>query len=169
MEAIRALDGPDPFDKSHDCGSFCSGEPALDLWLGRRGLANQASGGSRTFVITENRRVVAYYALAAGSVEIRSAPGRFRRNMPDPVPVAVLGRLAVDVSWQGRGLGRALIWDAGRRVAHAAEVIGIRGILVHAISPTAAAFYKSVGFEPSLNDPQTLMITLTDVLAALED
>jgi GNAT superfamily N-acetyltransferase len=168
MEEIKALSGPDPFDKSHDCGTFSSGEPALDQWLGRRGLANQTSGASRTFVITENLRVVAYYALAAGSVEIHSAPGRFRRNMPDPVPVAVLGRLAVDVSWQGRGLGRAMIWDAGRRVAHAAEVIGIRAILVHAISPAAGAFYERLGFEPSLNDPQTLMITLTDVLAALD-
>jgi predicted N-acetyltransferase YhbS len=79
-----------------------------------------------------------------------------------------LGRLAVDISWQGRGLGRALIWDAGRRVAQAAEVIGIRGILVNAMSQTAAAFYERLGFEPSLNDPRTLMITLADVLAALK-
>jgi GNAT superfamily N-acetyltransferase len=168
MEGIKTLSGPDPFDKSHDCEAFSSSEPALDLWLTRRGLANQISGASRTFVITENQRVVAYYALAAGSVEIHSAPGRFRRNMPDPVPVAVLGRLAVDISWQGRGLGRALIWDAGRRVAQAAEVIGIRGILVNAMSQTAAAFYERLGFEPSLNDPRTLMITLADVLAALK-
>jgi predicted N-acetyltransferase YhbS len=111
--------------------------------------------------------VVGYYALAAGSVDVANAPGRFRRNMPDPVPVVLLGRLAVDVTQRGRGLGRLLVRDAGQRVLQAADVVGIRGILVHAISEEARRFYQAVGFEPSPLDAMTLMMTLADVQAAL--
>jgi predicted N-acetyltransferase YhbS len=139
----------------------------LDQWLRRRALANQATGASRTFVICLGERVVAYYALSANSVELETVPGHFRRNMPDPVPVVLLGRLAVDSSWQGKGLGRAMIWDAARRVAWAADVIGIRGILVHALNESSKAFYEALGFEPALNDPKTLMVTLADVRKAL--
>jgi GNAT superfamily N-acetyltransferase len=98
---------------------------------------------------------------------MESAPGRFSRNMPNPIPVAVLARLAVDEDWQARGIGRALFRDAARRVAHAAEVIGIRGIVVHAISEEAKNFYLALGFDASLSEPMTLMVTLTDVRAAL--
>jgi GNAT superfamily N-acetyltransferase len=95
------------------------------------------------------------------------APGRFRRNMPNPIPVVVLARLAVDRSWQSKGIGRALFRDAARRVAQAADVIGIRGIVVHAISEEAKRFYLALGFEPSPHEPMTLLITLTDLRAAL--
>lgn len=111
--------------------------------------------------------MVGYYALAAGSVDVANAPGRFRRNMPDPVPVVILGRLAIDVTQRGRGLGRLLVRDAGQRVLQAADVVGIRGILVHAISEEAVQFYQAVGFEPSPLDAMTLMVTLADVQAAL--
>jgi GNAT superfamily N-acetyltransferase len=140
---------------------------SLDDWLKRRARANQVSGASRTFVVSRGNRVVAYYALASGAVELASAPGRFRRNMPDPVPVVVLGRLAIDASEQGHGLGRALFRDAGLRVLGAADTIGIRGILVHAISDDAKQFYTALGFEPSPLEPMTLMVTLADVRAAL--
>ena len=96
-----------------------------------------------------------------------SAPGRFRRNMPNPIPVAVLARLAVDRDWQGRGIGRALFRDAARRVVNAAETIGIRGIVVHAISAQAKNFYLALGFDASPSEPMTLMVTLSDVRAAL--
>ena len=89
--------------------------------------------------------------------------------MPDPIPVAVLARLAVDRSFQGRGLGRALFRDAAHRVAQAADVIGIRGIVVHAISDEAKRFYISLGFAPSRYEPMTLMVTLADVLAVLAE
>jgi predicted N-acetyltransferase YhbS len=111
--------------------------------------------------------VVAYYALASGAVDIQFATGRLRRNMPDPVPVVVLGRLAVERSGQGRGLGRALANDAARRVLQAADIIGIRGIIVHALSPEAKSFYLALGFEPSRLQVMTLMATLADVRAAL--
>ena len=98
---------------------------------------------------------------------MENAPGRFRRNMPDPIPVAVLGRLAVDLEFHGRGLGRALFRDAAQRVIHAADAIGIRGIVVHAISEDAKKFYLALGFDLSPHEPMTLMVTLSDVRAAL--
>jgi len=112
--------------------------------------------------------VIGYYALASGAVNIAAASGRFRRNMPDPIPVALLARLAIDRARQGNGLGRALFRDAGMRVARAADVIGIRGILVHAISANARAFYLALGFEPSPVDPMMLMVTLNDLRESLE-
>ncbi|MFT0533590.1 GNAT family N-acetyltransferase [Castellaniella hirudinis] len=107
------------------------------------------------------------HALASSAVISAEASGRFRRNMPDPIPVVVLRRLAVDQSLQGRGFGRALVQDAGRRVIQAADAIGIRGMLVHALSPEAKVFYECIGFEPSALDPMTLMTTLADLKASL--
>jgi len=160
------LTSPQPLNEQHEIGAFDSGVALLDDWLKRRARANQASGASRTYVVCEEHRVVGYYALASGAVAIENASGRLRRNMPDPVPVAVLGRLAIAQSFQKRGLGRALIRDVATRVIQAAEVIGIRGILVHAISPEAKAFYLAVGFEVSPLEPLTLMATLADIQAA---
>ena len=162
-----ALSHPEPLADHHDIGEFNSGEASLDDWLRRRARANQVSGASRTYVVCEGKRVIGYYAIASGAVTVESASGRFRRNMPDPIPVAVLARLAVDQSWQGKGLGRALFRDAARRVVNAAEAIGIRGIVVHAISPEAKKFYLALGFDPSPREPMILMVTLADVRAAL--
>jgi len=152
----------------HQIGDFNSGVASLDEWLKRRALANQASGATRTFVVCEANKVVGYYALASGAVNVAAAPGRFRRNMPDPIPVVVLARLAVDQAHQNRGLGRALVRDGARRVVNAADAIGIRGILVHAISEEAKAFYLALGFDPFPIDPMTLMITLSDVRKSIE-
>ncbi len=161
------LAAPSPLHETHRIGAFDSGVPVLDDWLKRRARANQASGASRTYVVCEDQQVVAYYALSSGAVEIGSATGRLRRNMPDPVPVAVLGRLAIAQSRQGRGIGRALMRDACKRVLQAADIIGIRGIIIHALSPEAKAFYLALGFEASPLQPLTLMATLADLQAAL--
>ena len=158
-----ALSAPEPIGTHHQIGDFNSGVVSLDEWLKRRALANQASGAARTFVVCEAEKIVGYYALASGAVNVATSPGRFRRNMPDPIPVVVLARLAVDRAYQGRSLGRALVRDAARRVVHAADAIGIRGIIVHAISDDAKAFYLALGFEPSPIEPMTLMVTLTDI------
>lgn len=158
---------PERLDASHDTDSFASGVEGLDHWLKRRALKNQATGASRTFVACDDRRVLAYYALASSAVAVVSAPGRFRRNMPDPIPVVVLARLAVDQSRQGSGWGRALVRDAGLRVIQAADAIGIRGMIVHALTSEARAFYERIGFEPSPIDPMLLMVTLTDLEASL--
>jgi GNAT superfamily N-acetyltransferase len=157
------LSRPAPLAEAHELGDFFSGVDSLDDWLKRRARANQMSGASRTFVIAENHRVIGYYALASGAIAVAGSVGRFRRNMPDPTPVAVLGRLAIDHSQQGRGLGRALFRDCAMRVAHAADTIGIRGIVVHAITDQAKAFYLALGFDPSPTEPMTLMVTLADV------
>jgi GNAT superfamily N-acetyltransferase len=162
------LQAPQPLTDQHALGDFDSGVPSLDEWLRRRALHNQLSGASRSFVLCDAGVVVAYYALAASAVAPDAAPGRFRRNMPDPIPVVVLARLAIARSHQGRGLGRALFQDAAHRVMHAADSIGIRGLLVHAISEPARAFYLRLGLAPSPLDAMILMATIADLQLALK-
>ena len=161
------LAAPIPLLSTHEVEGFSCGVENLDVWLKRRALKNQITGASRTFVICESTSVMAYYALASSAVVVNAAPGRFRRNMPDPIPVVVLARLAVDVGWHGRRIGRAMVRDACMRVLQAAETIGIRGIVVHALSNEAKTFYEHVGFEPSPLEPTTLMVTLSDLKACL--
>lgn len=167
MGEVSQLRAPEPLGEEHDLDAFHSGEVALDDWLKRRARANQASGASRTYVVCQDNRVIGYYALASGMIAVENATGRFRRNMPNPIPVAVLARLAIDQDWQRLGIGRAMFRDAAQRVSHAAETIGIRGIVVHAISEEARSFYLALGFDPSPQEPLTLMVTLADVRAAL--
>ena len=161
------LTRPEPLADIHELNDFFCGVNSLDDWLKRRARANQVSGASRTFVVAVDHKVVGYYALASGAIATASSVGRFRRNMPDPIPIAVLARLAIDRSQQGRGLGRALFRDCALRVAHAADSIGIRGIVVHAISDQAKAFYQALGFDPSPVEPMTLMVTLSDIRSLL--
>lgn len=161
------LAAPEPLRSSHDTASFHSGVETLDVWLKRRALKNQGSGASRTFVVCEGPCVVAYYALASSAVAVDHAPGLFKRSMPSPIPVVVLGRLAVDESQQGRGMDRALVRDAAQRVLGAAGLIGVRGLLVHALSFEAKGFCEHLGFEASPRDPMLLMVTLADLKSAL--
>ena len=160
------LSAPEPLTALHQVDVFHSGVSPLDDWLKRRAAHNQASGASRTFVVTDDKLVIAYYALASSAVAPLLTPGRFRRNMPDPIPVVVLARLAVARSHQSRGFGRALFQDAARRVINAADSIGIRGMLVHAISEEAKAFYLQLGLEVSPIEPMTLMTTVANLRAA---
>ena len=158
---------PVPLAFEHELDDFDSGETQLDEWPRRRAGGNQAEGGSRVYVACEGLRVVGYYALAAGSISQETAPGGFRRNMPDPVPAVILGRLAVARRWQGRGVGRSLMRDAGLRVLRAADTIGVRGMVVHALSESARAFYLALGFKESPGQPWTLTITLKELRGAL--
>ena len=160
------LTAPMPLTAHHLTEGFACGQDSLDHWLKHRSLKNQIQGASRTFVVCDGARVLAYYALASGAVTCKEATGRFRRNMPDPVPVVVLCRLAVDLSLHGQGFGRSLVRDAGLRVMQAASVIGIRGMTVHALTDDAKVFYEKVGFEPSPIDAHLLMISLSDLAAA---
>jgi len=158
---------PEKLSPEHDLSRFDSGEPVLDEWLRRRALQNEASGASRTYVVRSGTRVVGYYTLAVGAVAHTEAPGRIRRNMPEPVPVMVLGRLAVDQAFQGRHIGAGLLRDAVLRTVQAAEIGGIRAILVHAISEAAKRFYESYGFVASPVDPLTVMITVAEAVKIL--
>ena len=162
------LEAPAPLRPDHDLSLFTCGEPVLDAWLRQHALRNERNGASRTYVATDSDRVAGYYALAAGSFTLAQAPGRIRRNMPDPVPAMVLGRLAVDLGRQGRGLGRALLRDAVLRTLQAAHVAGIRALVVHALHDRAAAFYARAGFAPSPCDPLVLLVLLKDAAAALQ-
>lgn len=157
------LVAPAPLTDHHEIADFRSGHASLDDWLKRRARANQANGASRTFVGGDGENVVGYYALASSSIASNEATGRFRRNMPDPIPVVVLARLAIDQSYQRRGLGRGLVRDASKRVLLAGEEIGIRGMIVHAISEEAKAFYLGMGFIPSPVSDMMLMISLSEL------
>lgn len=158
---------PELLTTKHQTQNFDCGVESLNIWLQRRAAANQLSGASRTFVACDEDNVVGYYALATSAVAPIAASGRFRRNMPEPVPVVVLARLAVASSHNGQGLGRALFQDAAQRVVHAADVIGIRGLIVHALSEEAKAFYLRLGLDESPLEPMTLMITVQDLQAAM--
>ena len=149
--------------EQHQTEQFFCGVESLDAWLKRRALKNQIQGASRTYVVCKGDQVVAYYAIASGAVNCNEATGRMRRNMPDPSPVVVLGRLGVNISLHGQGLGRALVRDAALRILQAADVIGIRGLTVQALSDDAKIFYEHMGFESSPLDPNLLMITLADL------
>lgn len=158
----KAVTAPEPLAPDHELDAFESGVATLDEWLKRRARRNEAEGASRTFVMCAGRRVVGYYSLAAGSILHAKATGRVRRNMPDPAPILLLGRLAVDRAWRGKGLGADLLSDAVLRAIGAAQSVGVRAILVHAISDEAKTFYEKHGFRASPVDPMTLMITIEE-------
>ena len=162
-----SVTAPAPITADHDLSGFACGVESLDKWLKDRALANHSAGASRTYVVCEGAHVKAYYALASGGLATTDATGRFRRNMPDPIPVAILGRLAVDRTLRGQGFGRALFRDAALRVLMAADVIGIRGMIVHAISDEAVAFYRALGLAASASAPRTMMVTLDELRASL--
>lgn len=162
-----SLSAPEILAPDHQLDGFSCGQEALDAWLKTRARRNEREGASRTYVVCENKTVVGYYALAVGAVIAAEAPGKVRRNMPDPIPVMVLGRLAIDQTRQSQGLGSALLRDAILRTLQAAEIGGIRALLVHALDDEAARFYQHHGFMPSPSDPATLMITLKDARKAI--
>ena len=152
---------PEPLLASHHLDEFDCGEAVLDEWLKRRATANQSSGASRTFVVADqDNRVCGYYALAAGAVSHPLATSSVRRNMPDPIPVMVLARLAVDRRTQGIKLGAALLHDAVNRVVTVSHNAGVRALLVHALHDRARQFYEYYGFHASPVHPMTLMVRL---------
>lgn len=155
------LSPPQPLVAAHVLDGFECGEAALDDWLKRRAMGNQLSGASRTFVVADQGgSVYGYYAMAAGAVSHQMASSAVRRNMPDPVPVMVLARLAVDRRAQGMKLGAAMLWDAVNRAVAVSQNAGVRALLVHAMHERARQFYEHHGFQASPLHPMTLMLRL---------
>ncbi len=158
---------PTPISADYDLDDFDSGEQSLDEWLKKRAIKNQVSGGSRCFVLCNGKKVIGYYSLSAGAISHETAPKTMRRNMPDPLPVLLLGRLAIDKNYHNKGLGSALLRDAMIRAVSVASDAGVFAILVHALSEQAKRFYTSRGFVESLLQPMTLIMTLKTVQSIL--
>jgi len=155
-----ALRAPAALTSAHRLEEFVCSHASLTEWLRHRALKNQANGASRCFVVCDGDNVVGYYALAAGSVEQARTPGNIRRNMPEPIPVLVLGRLAVHRDFVGVGIGAGMLKDAVLRSQRAALDIGARALLCHAIDDDAKAFYLHHGFVASPIDALTVMLKL---------
>ena len=167
MGAVRksaAISGPVPLAEAHRLDSFRCGKPELEFWLKQRARKNQLEAASRTFVVCAGNEVVGYYALSAGAVLHETVPGNVRRNMPEPIPVAVLGRLAVHSDWNGQGVGAGLLKDAVLRTARLAEEIGIRALLCHAIDENAKKFHLHHGFIESPIEPLTVMLNIAKLV-----
>lgn len=163
------LSAPQPLSDEHRCSDFDSCEPSLDDWLKRRAARNQANGSSRTYVVCEDEAVIGYYCLAAGAIGHAEALSAMKRNRPDPIPVLVLGRLAIHKDHHQKGIGTALLNDAIRRTLQAADIAGVTALLVHALSEQARRFYLSRGFIESPIKPMTLCLMLATVAQALRE
>ncbi|MFT3882845.1 MAG: GNAT family N-acetyltransferase [Gemmatales bacterium] len=158
---------PAKIESGHLTASFDSGNALLDRWLNVHALKNEALNASRTYVTLDNNSVIGYYALATGSVLHPVVSRQLKRNMPDPLPLVVLARLAVDQRFQGFGLGKALLKDAIRRTIQVSDITGVCSLLVHAISEEAVAFYQRYGFVLSPFEPRTLFLRTKDARKAI--
>jgi GNAT superfamily N-acetyltransferase len=141
---------PRPLDPGDSVTGFDCGEPSLNEWLSSRAIKNEATGASRSFVSVDRDTdlIAGYYCLSASSLLLDVAPGKLRRNMPSPIPVILLGRLAVDERFKGTGLGASLLQDAVLKSIEAAQTVGAHAIIVDALNSDAASFYRRFGFEP---------------------
>ena len=165
---MGSVTAPQPLGPQHDVSQFPSGVPALDTWLQGKARLNEAKGGARTYVACDGDRVAGFYSLAASAVERHRVSSRVGRNMPEPIPVILLGQLAVDTDYQGRRLGSDLLIDAAQRALAAADVIGARAIVVQAIDEQAKAFYGRFGFRPFSNrEPLMLLLRISELKALL--
>ena len=154
------ITAPAPISAKHNLADFNCGVPSLNDWLKRQALKNEGAGASRTFVACKDLQVIGFYSLAVGSGHRQETPGKIKRRMPEPVPVMILGRLAVDVHWQNKGIGRGLLKDAVSRTIQAAQYAGMRALVVHALSEDAKLFYQRHGFQESPLNQYTLMLPL---------
>lgn len=148
----------------HDISNFYSGEAMLDTWLRTRAFKNDSTGATRTFVLCAEgtRRVIGYYSLSTGSIQREDVTGAFRRNMPEPIPVIIIARLAVDLVHQHQRFGGKLLREAVLRAILVSKTVGVRGVIVHALTDDAKAFYKRFGFVESPTQSHTLMLSLKD-------
>lgn len=162
------LGRPRPLQRDDRCEDFDCGQEPLNDYLQRFAWTNQQAGAARTYVTTRGKRVVGYYTLAYGSIEPQAAAPRIRQGLAQhPIPVMLLARLAVDRGEQGQGLGKGLVKDALLRTLQAADIAGLRAVIVHAKDVAAKVFYEKLGFQPSPLDELHLMLLLKDVRKTL--
>jgi len=161
----------EPISESHDVSQFdCGAHESLNDWLKRFALTNQNNGSARTYVVHRSGSVVGYYSISAGSVSVEEAPSRVAKGLArHPIPIILLARLAVDRDEKGTGLGKALFKDALLRIAHAADIVGARAVLVHAIDEQERKFYQHFGFEPSPLHELQLMLLMKDLRKSIEE
>ena len=163
------LKSPVPLGREHDCRAFDCGNDPLNDYLRRFAWTNQQAGAARTYVASRGDVVVGYFTLAYGSIEHEGAAERIRKGLArHPIPVMVLARLAVDRSEQGCGLGKGLLKDALLRTLQAAEIAGLRAVIVHAKDDSARDFYERLGFQRSPIDEFHLMLLIKDIKASLD-
>jgi GNAT superfamily N-acetyltransferase len=163
------LTEPAPIAREDNVDDFDSGEESLNNWLKKRALKSHLSGACRVFVVKNEKKVVAYYGLSAGSIALDAAPKKMQRNMPNLLPVLLLGRLAVDRGHHNKGIGKGLLRDAMIRATLIAEEAGVFAILVHALSDQAKQFYLSCGFVLSPLQPMTLFMTVSTIKKILTE
>jgi GNAT superfamily N-acetyltransferase len=164
------LSAPEPIEARHEVGAFSCGKPALDNWLKTRAFANQRNGFAAVMVVHEKNRVGGFYALAPTAILPASMPRSLRTGQPpNPVPCLLLGQLATDLKWAGRGVGTALLADALRRSVRAADLVGGRALVVKAIDVEAAEIWRRRGFQPSRDDEMILFRALADVARAIRE
>lgn len=167
---MSRLQAPRPLGAGDGLSGFACGEPSLDQWLRERAQRNEVSGASRTFVSVDvdTGAVVGYYCLSASAIALRDATGALKRNMPDPIPVVLIGRLAVDSRFGGLGLGASLLHDAVLKAIDVSRTIGTRAILVHALSDGARSFYEKFGFVAVPHNQKTMYLLASDAEATLK-
>ena len=157
------LPAPESLNEEHNCEGFDCGVSTIDAWLQNQAHRNEAGGASRTYVVAVDGAVVAFYSLSAFSLQRSVVTGRVSRNMPDPIPAILIGRLAVDRSFSGQQIGTGLLRDALLRCRAISLDLGARVVAVEAIGAAAAAFYEERGFEPSRTDPLLLTVLIKDI------
>lgn len=160
------LSAPVPL-ADHELDGFNCSEPSLNDWLKTRARDNAKTGASRIFVCCDGNKVLAYYSISASSVLHTEVPGKVKRNMPTPIPVVLLGRLAVDASLEGKGVGPSLFKDAAQRINQAADQIGIAAIIVHPISDKARTFWLKRGFVDCPGEKKMMVVTMKDIRAVI--
>ncbi len=159
---MGVVNKPELLNNDHNTENFNCNDATLNEWLSKKALKNQKNKASQTFVICHDGKVIGYYALASGSIERVKTPKSFARNMPDPIPVIVLGRLAIDNEYHGKGLGSALLKDAIQRTIYISENVGVKALLVHAISDGAKSFYLHHNFIESPHESMTLLLSMSN-------
>jgi GNAT superfamily N-acetyltransferase len=163
------LSAPEPLTAEHDLSPFSCGQPMLDHWLKTRAFSNQEKGFTAVVVVHEGGRVVGYYGLAPTAVVPNILSRKLRTGQPpDPVPCLLLGQLATDSAWTGRGIGTGLLKHALQRCVQAAALVGGRALLVNAVDAEAAAFWGRRGFVASRDDPLVLFRSIADIAASLQ-